>query len=130
MNQDQVKEVLLELLDGNEKRGRKWFFPKNVDNQYKVFLNMTVKEIAVYILPAILISVGIAALPPYSSVIFWMIKLLFIVVIITIPVFFVNYRPIKQRDNIRSQDYLKEILNNSKKKKVYFMKPKDKFIER
>ncbi|MFH9203303.1 hypothetical protein ACH4KT_38710, partial [Streptomyces anulatus] len=68
MDQDQVKQVLLELIDGNEKRGRKWFFPKNVDNQYKVLANMTIKELLFYILPALLISVGIGAIPPYNSI--------------------------------------------------------------
>lgn len=128
MDQDQVKQVLLELIDGNEKRGRKWFFPKNVDNQYKVLANMTIKELLFYILPALLISVGIGAIPPYNSIGFWLIKSVFIVLIIILPVIYVNYRPVKFRDNIRAKDFIKEFLDYQKKKKMYFVKPKDKFL--
>lgn len=129
MDKDQVKQALLEIIDANEKRGRKWFFPKNVDNQYKVFANMTLKEIIFYIVPAFLISIGIAAIPPYNSIIFWLIKSFFIVFIITIPVVYVNYRPIKYRDNIRSKDYIEEFIEYQKKQKIYFVKPKDRFLD-
>lgn len=128
MDQDQVKQALLEMLDGNEKRGRKWFFPKNVDNQYKILANMTLKELLVYILPALLISVGLGAIPPYSSIVFWLIKAVFIVSIIVIPVVYVNYRPVKFRDNIRAKDFVKEFFDYQKKKKIYFVKPKDKYL--
>uniref|UniRef100_UPI003F498256 hypothetical protein n=1 Tax=Niallia taxi TaxID=2499688 RepID=UPI003F498256 len=128
MDQDQVKQALLEMLDGNEKRGRKWFFPKNVDNQYKILANMTLRELLVYILPALLISVGVGAIPPYGSIVFWLIKAVFIVSIIVIPVVYVNYRPVKFRDNIRAKDFVKEFLDYQKKKKIYFVKPKDKYL--
>lgn len=129
MDQDQVKQALLEMLDSNGKRGRKWFFPKNVDNQYKILANMTLKEILTYIFPASLISIGIGFIPPYNSVIFWLIKAIFIVFIIVIPVVYVNYRPVKFRDNIRSKDFIKEFLDYRKKKKIYFVKPKNTFLD-
>lgn len=128
MDQDQVKEALLEILDSNGKRGRKWFFPKNVDNQYKILANMTLKEIAMFILPALLISVGLACIPPYNSIPFWLIKSVFIVFIIVIPVIYVNYRPVKYRENIRSKDFIKEYFEYQKKKKMYFVKPKKSFF--
>ena len=128
MDQDQVKQALLDILDSNGKRGRKWFFPKNVDNQYKILANMTLKELVIYIFPALLISAGIGFIPPYNSVLFWLFKTVFIVLIIVIPVVYVNYRPIKFRDNIRSKDFVKEIIEYRKKKKIYFVKPKNKFL--
>lgn len=129
MDQDQVKQALLEMLDSNGKRGRKWFFPKNVDNQYKILANMTLKEILTYIFPALLISTGIGFIPPYNSIVFWLIKGFFIVFIIVIPVVYVNYRPVKFRDNIRSKNYIKEFLDYRKKKKIYFVKPKNTFLD-
>ena len=129
MDQDQVKQALLEMLDSNGKRGRKWFFPKNVDNQYKILANMTLKEILTYIFPALLISTGIGFIPPYNSIVFWLIKGFFIVFIIVIPVDYVNYRPVKFRDNIRSKNYIKEFLDYRKKKKIYFVKPKNTFLD-
>lgn len=129
MDQEQIKQALLELLDIDGKRGRKWFFPKNVDNKYKILANMTLKELVFYIFPALLISGGIGFIPPYNSVVFWIIKAVLIVFIIVIPVLYVNYRPVKFRDNIRSKDYIKEFFDYQKKKKIYFVKPKNKFID-
>ncbi|MBY0155429.1 MULTISPECIES: hypothetical protein [Bacillaceae] len=129
MDQDQVKQALLEMIDSSGRRGRKWFFPKNVDNQYKILANMTLKEILIYILPALLISIGIGFIPPYNSMVFWLIKAIFIVLIIVIPVVYVNYRPVKFRDNIRSKDFIKEFLDYRKKKKIYFVKPKNTFLD-
>lgn len=128
MDQDQVKQALLEMLDSSGKRGRKWFFPKNVNNQYKILANMTLKELVFYVFPALLISAGIGFIPPYNSIVFWLIKAFFIVFIIVIPVAYVNYRPVKFRDNIRSKEFIKEILEYRKKKKMYFVKPKNKFL--
>jgi hypothetical protein len=129
MDQDHVKQALLEMLDSNGKRGRKWFFPKNVDNQYKILANMTLKELVFYIFPAFLISIGIGFIPPYNSIVFWLIKSIFIVFIIVVPVVYVNFRPIKFRDNIRSKDYIKEIFVYRKKKKMYFVNPKKKIFD-
>lgn len=129
MDQEQVKQALLEIIDSNGKRGRKWFFPKNVDNQYKILANMTLKELVLYIFPALLVSTLIGLIPPYNSVVFWLIKAFFIVFIIAIPVLYVNYRPVKYRENIRSKDYLKEIFEYQKKKKIYFVKPKKRFLD-
>lgn len=129
MDQDQVKQALLEMIDSSGRRGRKWFFPKNVDNQYKILANMTLKEILIYILPALLISIGIGFIPPYNSRVFWLIKAIFIVLIIVIPVVYVNYRPVKFRDNIRSKYFIKEFLDYRKKKKIYFVKPKNTFLD-
>lgn len=127
MDQDLVKEALMEIIDLGGKKGRKWFFPKNVDNQYKVFANMTLKEIAKYILPALVLCGGIAFIPPYTSVAFWIIKLLFVALIITAPVLYVNYRPVKHRENIRTKDFIKEYLDYKQKQKNYFIKPKNRF---
>ncbi|KGX85183.1 hypothetical protein [Pontibacillus litoralis] len=126
MEQDQIKQVLYEMFDLNNKKGREWFFPKNVDNQYKVFANMTLKEIVYFLLPAFLLSGGLAAIPPYNSWLFWIIKAIFIILIILIPVVYIHYRPVKHRDNIRAKDYIKEVLEYQKKKKLYFMKPKNR----
>ncbi|WP_110925954.1 hypothetical protein [Bacillus massiliglaciei] len=128
MDQDQIKQALIEILDSNGKKGRRWFFPKNVDNQYKILANMTLKELLLYIFPALLISTGIGLIPPYNSTLFWLFKAILIVVIIVLPVVYVNFRPVKFRDNIRAKDYIKEFFDYKRKKKVYFIKPKNKFL--
>lgn len=128
MDQDQIRQTLVEILDSDGKKGRRWFFPKNVDNKYKLFLNLTFKELAMFLFPSILIGVGVASIPPYSSIVFWLIKSLLIAFIIVLPVLYANYRPVKFRENIRSKEYIKEILDYRKKKKMYFVKPKDRSL--
>ncbi|MGG3662994.1 hypothetical protein [Bacillus gobiensis] len=129
MDQEQIKQVILEMFDASGKRGRKWFFPKNVDNHYKILANMTLKELLIYVFPALLISAGIGFIPPYHSIVFWLIKAFFIVFIIVIPVVYVNYRPVKFRENIRARDYIREMIEYRKKKKIYFVKPKNRFLD-
>ncbi|WP_079707722.1 hypothetical protein [Paraliobacillus ryukyuensis] len=129
MNAEDLKKLFLEMLDVDGKRGRKWFFPQNVDSQYKIFGSITLKELLVLVIPAFIVSIIIGAIPPYSSWVFWIIKSLFIVAIIIIPVVFVNYRPVKHRNNIRAKDHLKELLEYRKKKKTYFVRPKNKIID-
>ena len=129
MSQEEFKRLLIETLGENSKKGRRWFFPKNVDKEYKIFANMTLKELLIYVLPAFIISIIIAAIPPYSSVLFWIIKCVFILFIIVIPVFYANYRPVSERDNIRTNDLIKEYIQYKNLQKIYFIKPKKKTWE-
>lgn len=128
MEHEQVRKVLAEIFDADSKRGRKWFFPKNVEHEYKVFGNMTLKEIGMFVFPSFLLSGGIAAIPPYSSWFFWIIKAIFIAVVIIIPLIYINYRPVKFRNNIRTKTFIKEIIEYKKKQKRYFIKPKDRML--
>jgi len=127
VERDEFKQAFLELLDSDWKKGRKWFFPKNVDNQYIVIANMTLKDLGTFIVPSFAVSFGVASIPPYHSVALWLIKAFLIVFIIVIPLAYVTYRPIKYRDNIRSKDFVKEYIDYYKKPKVYFVKPKNNF---
>lgn len=127
MDKDEIINAIIDALDGGRRRGRRWFFPKNVNNKYNVVLNMTLKELLIYVLPSLIISTGIAFIPPYSSIVFWLIKGFVIALLIVIPIVYVNYRPVKHRDNIRTNDFIKETVNYSKKQKVYYLKPKEMY---
>ncbi|AYK68278.1 hypothetical protein ABS751_10615 [Bacillus subtilis] len=129
MNKESVKDAIVELLGESSYKGRKWFFPKNVDNKYKIFGNVTVKELFTVIAPFALVAVGVAALPPYSSILFWVIKFFSDVLLILIPAVYIQYRPVKYRDNIRTKDWIKEMMEYRKKQKVYFINSKDKGVD-
>ncbi|WP_039076283.1 hypothetical protein [Bacillus sp. MSP13] len=129
MDKENVKEAIVELLGESSYKGRKWFFPKNVDNKYKIFGNVTVKELFTVIAPFILLAVGVAALPPYSSIFFWIFKFFMVVLLILIPTIYINYRPVKYRENIRTKDWIKEVIEYRKKQKVYFINSKDKGVD-
>ncbi|MCY8737570.1 hypothetical protein P8881_19755 [Bacillus haynesii] len=128
MNKEDVKEALVELIGESNYKGKKWFFPKNVDSKYKVFGNVTVKELFTVIVPFFLVAVGIVAIPPYSSIVFWLIKFVLVVVLILIPTVYINYRPVKYRENIRTRHWIKEVIEYRKKQKVYFINPKSKGV--
>ncbi|MFA1782407.1 hypothetical protein ACDX77_19220 [Bacillus velezensis] len=125
MDKEAVRDALAELI-GESYKGRKWFFPRNVDNRYKVFGNVTVKEMFTILAPFFLLAAGLAWLPPYSSVLFWIIKFFLIVLLISAPVVYISYRPIKHRENIRTKDWIKEVIVYRKKQKMFFIKPKNK----
>lgn len=125
-NVNEIKEGLLELLNEGGGNRRKWFFPRNVDSSYKLIANLTLGEIVKYILPALLLIVGICFIPPQNSVFLWIIKSIFIVILILVPLFYVMYRPVKGRDNIRTKDLIKEHFMFYQKQKVYYKKPKRK----
>ncbi|GAF66454.1 ABC transporter permease protein [Bacillus sp. TS-2] len=124
MDKEILKQAIAEMFVSGSKKGRKWFFPKNVSNEYKVFGNMTVKELFKFMVPAVLLCIGIGSIPPYSSVVFWIIKGLFIIIVITIPIFYINYRPVKYRENIKTKDFINEFLGYQNKQKVFFVKPR------
>lgn len=105
---------------------KSWFFPKNVDNKYKVFFNMTLLELIKFLVPAVVLSLLIASIPPYSSVILWIVKLIFIAIILSIDLFYVLYRPIPERDNIRTKDFIESFIKFKDSQKIYFVRPKNR----
>lgn len=123
---EDVKSALQELLDQGGKNGRSWFFPRNVDNRYKLIANLTLGEIVQYFLPAFLMIIGLCFIPPYNSVWLWIVKFLLIIIILLIPMVYVMYRPVKERDNIRTKDFIREQMVYRQKQKVYYKKPKIK----
>lgn len=129
ITKEDIRKLLLEILGQSTAKGRRWFFPKNVDKKYKIFLNMTFKDIVTCIVPAALICIIILAIPPLSSVIFWIIKVILVIIIFSLALLYVNYRPVPSRDNIRTRDFIKEIVEYQKSQKVYFIKPKEKLWE-
>ncbi|MCY9397605.1 hypothetical protein ACO0DA_12105 [Bacillus subtilis] len=129
MDKEIIKDAIVELLGESSYKGRKWFFPKNVDNKYKIFGNVTVKELFTVIAPFFLIAAGVAAIPPYSTILFWIFKFFIVVLLILIPTVYLNYRPIKNRENIRTKDWIKEVIEYRKKQKVFFIEPKNKGVD-
>ncbi|MEK5460967.1 hypothetical protein NST36_19190 [Bacillus sp. FSL R5-0293] len=121
-----VEEIIFQMINPNKQKGREWYFPENIDNQYKVFANATVKDLFLVIVPFFSAAIGIASIPPYDSVLFWIIKSIFMIPLLIVPLIWVNYRPVSSRKNIRMKDYLKEVLEYRKKQKIYFRKQKSK----
>lgn len=82
-DKEELRKTLLELLGENEngRIGKRFFFPENVEKGYNIIQGLSVTDLARFIVPSVLISTIIIFLPPYNSVIFWIIKGIFIEII-------------------------------------------------
>ena len=132
MQEEELKEALAKLFasDANTHEERTFFFPRVVDASYKIVGGLNGKELLKYIAPCLTIAAIIMFIPPYSSLVLWIIKLFLFAIFLTIGVLFALLRPISVRPNIRLSDYLKNEINFIKRQKVFILaKKKNKYEE-
>lgn len=102
------------------KQGQKVFiFPENIKSHYSVIFGLTLKEILLFVLPAMLVGIVILVIPPYNVTSF-MIKIFFAVLIVTITIAVITTSPVKYRENIKLLPYLKLKRGYSKRQQLYF----------
>lgn len=106
----------------------KIYFPRNVQKHYQLTEGLGWPEIKRYIIPAILVITGIAVLPPYSSVLFWIVKFVMLILIIPVVITLVFIKPVPTRRNISFEQWLKDNKRYNKRQKVFFIEKKDKKI--
>lgn len=129
-DKEEIREALLELLGEEETRkGKKFIFPKNVESSYNLIPGVTFKDAAKILLPAVVLSLIIAIIPPYNGLAFWIVKFFIIIIILTFAFIVTILRPINSRPNIRTTDYIKWRINFMKKQKVYYLKPKIRRVQ-
>ena len=127
-DKEELRKTLLELL-GEDESGRtekKIFFPGNVEKGYNIIQGLAVTDVAKFILPSVLISTIILFLPPYNSVLFWIIKGIFICLFLSTGFIIAILKPIKNRNNIKCLDYIKMRISFTSKQKMYYIRPKDR----
>lgn len=130
MQEEELKEALAKLFasDANSYEERTFFFPRVGDASYKIVGGMSGKELMKYIAPCMIIAIIIMLIPPYSSLVLWIIKLFLFAIFLTIGVLFALLRPISVRPNIRLSDYLKNEIDFLKRQKVFILaKKKNKY---
>lgn len=112
----------------NEQKGKKFVFPENVESGYGIFLGITLRELAIYLLPPVVIGFIILALPPHNV---WLMlfKLMLILIVLIMILAFLSSRPIRYRQNIRFQDYLKLRTDYKQRQKLFYTrKKKERFF--
>ncbi|MGN7410580.1 hypothetical protein [Sporosarcina sp. SAFN-010] len=112
----------------NEQKGKKFVFPENVESGYGIFLGITLRELAIYLLPPVVIGFIVLALPPHNV---WLMlfKLMLILIVLIMILAFLSSRPIRYRQNIRFQDYLKLRTNYKQRQKLFYTrKKKERFF--
>ena len=112
----------------NEQKGKKFVFPENVESGYGIFLGITLRELAIYLLPPVVIGFIILAIPPHNV---WLMlfKLMLILIVLIMILAFLSSRPIRYRQNIRFQDYLKLQTDYKQRQKLFYTrKKKERFF--
>jgi cytosine/uracil/thiamine/allantoin permease len=109
----------------NDKKEKQFIFPENISSDYGVFLGLSLKELAVYVLPVFVICLVFLFLPPHSLK--WIfIKLAVSIFLLTILLAVLTSKPVKTRHNIRLTDYLKmKSSYNKRQHKFFIAKRKD-----
>ena len=127
-DKEELRKTLLSLLgeEQNGRIGKKFFFPDNVEKGYNIIQGLSLTDMARFIVPSILLSTFIMFMPPYMSIVFWIIKSVFICVILSTGFILAILRPIKSRNNIKCLDYIKMRISFMSKQKMYYIRPKDR----
>lgn len=126
VSEEDIKKVLFEMFneDGEEREGKKFVFPRNVESGYNLIPGLTGMDAIKYISIPALVSILILVIPPYSVLALWIIKIILVIIFITCGFILAIARPVKYRDNIRLIEHLKTILSFYSRQKLFFLKPK------
>ena len=103
---------------------KKIIFPENIDSKYSVFLGLSLKEIMIYVLPAVVVGIMFVAFPPHTmySILF---KCFIALIFITTVVAVISSNPIPNRPNVKLIPYLKLKRQYSKRQNLYFKSTKN-----
>ena len=124
---EELRKTLLALLgeEQNGRIGKRFFFPENVEKGYNIIQGLSLTDMAKFIVPSVLLSTIIIILPPYMSILFWIVKSVFVCVILSTGFIFAILRPVKNRNNIKCLDYIKMRISFLSKQKMYYIRPKN-----
>ena len=108
MDNEQLKQGILELLNADTEKGKMWFFPSNVSESYTVLLGLNLKQTLKAVGFSIL-SLVVTVLLFRSKAILAMILYLFII-LVTFGSMWAYYiiKPITDRPNISISNFLKQ----------------------
>jgi len=129
-DKESLRRTLLGLLgeEENGRMGKRFFFPGNVEKGYNIVQGLSVIDVVKYIVPSLMVSIIIIAIPPYTSIFFWILKAIFDCLILSTGIIMAVLRPIASRSNIKCLDYIKMRTSYINKQKIYYIKPKNRGI--
>jgi len=127
-DKEELRKTLLALLgeEQNGRTGKKFFFPENVEKGYNIIQGLSLTDMARFIVPSVLLATMIMFMPPYMSLVFWIVKSVFVCLILSTGFILAILRPIKSRNNIKCMDYLKMRYSFLSKQRMYYIRPKDR----
>lgn len=98
---------------------KEFTFPENVKKEYGIFLGLGIKDVVFYILPTLLVSLLILAIPIHGVVAF-MIKALIGMTLLFFVIMILTTNPVKDRDNIAVTRYLQIRKKYKNRQRLYF----------
>jgi len=113
------------MKDERQNEEKKFIFPENVDSSYGVFLDLSLRELAIYVIPTIVVGILFIAIPPHGLYPI-LIKTIIVILITTIVVAVLSTRPIKNRKNVRLLPHLKMKAKYNSRQRLFFKKPKNR----
>ena len=109
------------------KKGKEFIFPENVDNDYGIWKDYTLKDFGVAGLAG-LVGLIFIAIPPYGLILV-LIKIVIVVLAMTIVMAILTIKPISSRKNIKVRDHLRLKRKYSHSQKLYYLKPQKRGIK-
>lgn len=103
------------------KKGKEFIFPENVDKDYGIWKDYTLKDFGYMALTGGL-GLLFIILPPYNLILV-LTKIVIVVLAMTIVMAILTIKPVNARKNIKVRDYLKTRSQYAKSQKLYFLKP-------
>lgn len=113
-----------------EEMKEKLYFPRNVSIHYQLFgiEGLGWPAIKRYILPTLGIMICFFIIPPYKSLLFWIVKIIVLVFAVIFNIFMIMLKPVPARKNINLETWIAYQRNYSKRQKEYFINKKDRKI--
>ena len=103
------------------KKGKEFIFPENVDKDYGIWKDYTLKDFGYGIL-TLLCGLVFIVLPPYP-LFFVLGKIIIVVIAMTVVMAILTIKPISSRKNIKVRDHLRLKRKYSHSQKLYYLKP-------
>lgn len=103
------------------KKGKEFIFPENVEKDYGIWKDYTLKDFG-YVGLALVVGLVFIAIPPFGLILISG-KIIIVVIAMTIVMAILTIKPIASRRNIKVRDYLKMKQRYSHSQKIYFLKP-------
>ncbi|MDM7530026.1 conjugal transfer protein [Lacticaseibacillus paracasei] len=104
------------------KKGKEFIFPENVDKDYGIWKDYTLKDFG-YAALAGLVGLIFIAIPPYGLILV-LIKIVIVVLAMTIVMAILTIRPVSARKNIKVRDHFNMKRRYANSQKLFYLKPK------
>jgi len=113
------------MKDERQNEEKRFIFPENVDSSYGVFLDLSLRELVIYVLPTVIVGIFFISIPPHGLYAI-LTKTIIVILITTIVVAVLSTRPVKNRNNVRLIPHLKMKSKYKSRQRLFFKEPKER----